>query len=603
MLPNRPAPYYEDNYTPLHFTAAAGDLDALKVFLALGHNINAVTMNSGNTPLHEAVKESKVDVKSRIDVIEYLLTCENIDPTIQNDMGETLLHFAAASGDVGMLAVLLVRSDITKLLSSQDKDGNTPLHKAVEEQHAEAVKLILEKMKDSSIDPNTKNNSSKTPLHVAAARKHVAIMQSLLEHPDIKLDETDNKGNMALHVAVMGSYHYYWDSLSETKDQKNSIAAVKLLLDSMEKKNINLNLKNKSGKTPLYIAFEYFDSRDMLKLLLEYENIDPNIICGKKGNTLLHKAIRRYTNMRSDMSKEQLQKKYEYEIVELLLKHGKIDPNVRNVQDETPLYWVCQHNARRCDSGSNKLRLDDKNRGVASILIKHDKIDMQDKKNILLDKFIRYDFWSLDDIKLFLTNKKMNLEIQDQYGQTVQHLVVQQGRVDVLSFLLEEGADINAIDKSGNTLLHVATEKRKVEMVVALLERDNVEKNAINVAGNTPLHQAAIDGDQIIIRCLLKAGADPTLRDRERNTASQVAFKHKHWTVADILNNQETQLTEKRKRDGGGGFKSSISISTIPSALFSGSTESRQNIDVVDASSTIRPTSLSPSNSNSGNGG
>ncbi len=606
MLADRPVhPEYKNNYTPLHFAAAAGDLRTVMVLLQhTEFDINA-TDNEGNTALHEAVKEREVkekeveiNVEDRINVIKYLLTCENINPTIKNKMGQTLLYFAAESGEVGMLEVLLKQPAIANLLSNQDESGNTPLHAAVEKNHAEAVKLILVKMKEKNINPNTKNTHGETPMHIGAANKHIATMKSLLECPEIKLDEKDKDDNTPLHAALMRFYRpcSYW------LEKNQYVEPVRLLLDYMRQKNIDLNLKNNSDRTPLHITFGN-SNMDVLKVFLEYENVDPNIICDEKtGNTLLHKVVEKYVDINTQVHRditdsktvsefnESAKKKLEEqrEVVELLLGHKKINPNVINKRGETPLYWVCTY--RLYDSETPKFKRQQTD--MASMLMAHKDINpnlIVNDENLgevtVLDRLIRRG--SLDDIEFFLTSKNLNLARQTPFGPTAFHDVAARGRAEVCALLRQRDADINAIDNNHDTPLHVAVRCQNPKMVTTLLSY-GANKDAVNSDSNTPLHVAALAENKKIIEALLASGADPTIRNKEGKTAAQTVLRNDE--IVEILEEEERQFAAQRKKKEG---KMASSIS-IPLALFGGSTTSGPSSNTInksiDSSNTDRST-------------
>ena len=62
------------------------------------------------------------------------------------------------------------------LLAAASKGGRTPLHRAVEDDHALSVKLLLE----GGVDMEAKDNKRRTPLVEAAVRGHAALVAMLL---------------------------------------------------------------------------------------------------------------------------------------------------------------------------------------------------------------------------------------------------------------------------------------------------------------------------------------------------------------------------------------------------------------------------------------
>ena len=87
-------------------------------------------------PLYEAVSTGQV--------AEFLLE-NDVDINVTDDYGRTLLHYAAAAGQVAAVELLLEkRADI----NVTDEYGCTPLHWAAREGQVAAVELLLEKGAD-----------------------------------------------------------------------------------------------------------------------------------------------------------------------------------------------------------------------------------------------------------------------------------------------------------------------------------------------------------------------------------------------------------------------------------------------------------------------
>jgi uncharacterized protein len=91
--------------------------------------------------------------------------------------------------------------------------------------------------------------------------------------------------------------------------------------------------------------------------------------------------------------------------------------------------------------------------------------------------------------------------------------------------LLKAGADVHATDKNGVTALHHAVRFRSPTAVTTLIEHGANVNQACRRNGSTPLHRAATQtgapgtagkrqaaGE--IIRILLAAGADPTIKNK-----------------------------------------------------------------------------------------
>jgi hypothetical protein len=95
----------------------------------------------------------------------------------------------------------------------------------------------------------------------------------------------------------------------------NDIEAVKLIID--KNNELNINIQNEYGNTPLHFACVY-NNIEMVKLLLKYKNVDVNMQNVDK-ETPLHIACELCN----------------FDIIKLLLDHNAVDINLQNNKNET----------------------------------------------------------------------------------------------------------------------------------------------------------------------------------------------------------------------------------------------------------------------------
>lgn len=140
------------------------------------------------------------------------------------------------------------------------------------------------------------------PIHDAAAKgdlnKVVAILK---KHPD-EVNSRDKFGNEPLHLAV----------------RHNKVAIAELLLANGA--DVNAGQNGGPGETPLTLALQSYQHREMLELLLTH-GAEVNVL--SNGNTPLHTAVDR--NLIED--------------VELLLANGA-DPNAKGMNWQTPVHFA-----------------------------------------------------------------------------------------------------------------------------------------------------------------------------------------------------------------------------------------------------------------------
>lgn len=114
------------------------------------------------------------------------------------------------------------------------------------------------------------------------------------------------------------------------------------------------------------------------------------------------------------------------------------------------------------------------------------------------------------------------------------------GQVDVLTWLLAEGADPNkpAENKMAVYPINSAAahrEKTTASIMVHLLVRHGAGVNVAQHGGWTPLHQAAAHGDEQMVRFLLESGADPAIESEDGRTAADMARENNYVQAVELL--------------------------------------------------------------------
>jgi protein-serine/threonine kinase len=126
----------------------------------------------------------------------------------------------------------------------------------------------------------------------------------------------------------------------------------------------------------------------------------------------------------------------------------------------------------------------------------------------------------------------LNLETQEEFipnintqglnGFTALHFAVNERHLDVASFLLEEGANVNAVTKGLRTPLHIACENGYVKMI-ELLIKSEANVNAQDDNGNTPGHILAGQGLYESILAYCKGNPDFTIKNKYAETPIEIS--------------------------------------------------------------------------------
>ena len=162
---------------------------------------------------------------------------KNKDLTTERDAnGSTPLHFAAGlpgAGNRGS-ACIQVFDATTSVLYLPDNDGLSPVHVAAAAKVSSPIAKFVSKCPSSA---GLRDAKGRTFLHVAVEKKNVRVVRYACRDGSLAwiMNMQDNQGNTALHLAV----------------KHGSLDIFRLLFGNRQ---VNLNLTNEDGQTPLDIA-------------------------------------------------------------------------------------------------------------------------------------------------------------------------------------------------------------------------------------------------------------------------------------------------------------------------------------------------------------
>lgn len=134
---------------------------------------------------------------------------------------------------------------------------------------------------------------------------------------------------------------------------------------------------------------------------------------------------------------------------------------------------------------------------------------------------------------LIFKNVDMNARDRD-FGHTALMSAIRTGHLDLASYLVQQGADIDIRSHSGATALIFASADGHEALVRQLLAK-GAEINAIDSNGDTALHWAAQAGHSDVVRMLVNGGAQLELKNQWGKTALDVAKESRQDVVAQML--------------------------------------------------------------------
>ena len=102
------------------------------------------------------------------------------------------------------------------------------------------------------------------------------------------------------------------------------------------------------------------------------------------------------------------------------------------------------------------------------------------------------------------------------------HNAAQNGNLNRVKALLNQGVPVNSRNEAGWTPLHDAAYRGHLSVVQELLRR-GAHVNPRSISGYTPLHVAALEKHPHVVHALIRAGANPKYRTMIGRSAHNIA--------------------------------------------------------------------------------
>jgi len=135
------------------------------------------------------------------------------------------------------------------------------------------------------------------------------------------------------------------------------------------------------------------------------------------------------------------------------------------------------------------------------------------------------------DIVEFLLERGADIDEDTLFGGTPLQIACDSGKLDVVKFLLKNGADVNKAENDPDTPLLIACNNGHLDIVKLLLSKEGVDVNKEDSLGQTPLLIACGNGHLDIVKLLLeKEGVDVNKADDDGLTPLNVA-RGRGWPV------------------------------------------------------------------------
>lgn len=119
-------------------------------------------------------------------------------------------------------------------------------------------------------------------------------------------------------------------------------------------------------------------------------------------------------------------------------------------------------------------------------------------------------------------------------GETPAYIASQEGHAEIITLLEKKDPELLRVkDEEGNTIITAAVINMRADLLDRLVEIMPDLINEQNNLGKTALIYASEYGEIDLVKSLLKAGADPSIKDKENKNA---AIWAKEWNHNEIVN-------------------------------------------------------------------
>lgn len=361
-----------------------------------------------------------------------------------------------------------------------------------------------------------------------------------------------------------------------TKSQKELFLSIQY--DKMEEfkllisQGVDINIKDSNGETPLHSSIS---NKEITKILLE-KNADPNAksksgdtpfiyACGSGGDIRVILLLIKYgadIKAKNNFKINGLHQAASYgnlQVIKFLIKND-LPYNELDDAGRSPLQYAVRSGHFECveyllnqyEKSNERIKNFDlllrdaislsngRNVKMISLLLHKGTASINNINSVsdydggtLLHKAVQYgNTNSLEMLKLFL-KAGVKIDTKNKYGETALQIACKAGFIPEIDYLMINGANIDQIDDYGNSLLHIAVESRSLKLVQYLIAK-KVKLNEQDVWGHTPLHIAVFIHNMDVTDCLLKAGANTSVKSKKSKYFMSGNFLPAGITALDI---------------------------------------------------------------------
>lgn len=381
-----------------------------------------------------------------------LCDCENCSIIIEekpnvntpNCNGITPLHIASMNGLPKMVNLLLA---LEADLEATDENNWTALHYAAARGHQNVLLLLLH----AGVEINCQTNDKYTPLHLSCLNGHQGCVKALLyycDHIKVKIDKNlpNKMGDTPLHLASTWGF----------------VEIIETLLEY----GVKIDRINRLGHTASDYAHNGFVTELLQNTFVMVED-DPNVTWSNESYGRKLEPFRGYIDEDSMNANMELNRKTD---------NDKIIAAIRNGDRKLAYYFLGldlqENDVRQCHPLC-----------TCEICSERDELKDLNENN-------------------FKNNVAVDINDCNSEGVTLLHAAALIGDMNLVQFLLSQGASVNAKTLKNETVLHFAVRSKSSDVIELILSRVSEDTlNSTDDDGNTALN---LSGSSYAVDCALK---------------------------------------------------------------------------------------------------
>lgn len=460
---------------------------------------------------------------------------------------------AARLNDIGLLKYLVEKKKLT-LEDCSHSDGNLeneplfPIHAAIKNGNLEMVRYLVEECHANPVESSLNNGST---ILFAAQENQMEIADYLVRvAQDIGIANACH--SVILAFVEEGKYKKALEYVEKHGVDVNALVChfaqschekiVGFLKKVYAKYDVDLTYKDEDGNTALLNSL-YNGSLDIFKWLVEdcgqkpgevmVEGRNALILAARAKNPELIRYLVEKCNLDADskdskgnsavifaISGRSLSAEENCEIIHYLVKHGA-DINSQDSDKDNILHYIARNSFYDIEEFEK--------------FIEEGADFMARNKEYKTPLHKAAEAGRLDIVQSLIENHNVDPNLQCRDKATPAHLAAKSNQTEVVEWLIENGyTKVNRKDKDGDSILRYAVigfcnsiyndDESYLELVRWLVE-NGADCNSMNSFGITPLHEAAEQGNLIAVKYFIEeCGMDPSIgKDECSGTPAEYA--------------------------------------------------------------------------------